>query len=294
MPNWQGKSRGTPLGYRIFVFISRFLGVRSAYFILIFVSFYFFLFSYASSKAIFRYFRYRHHQNLFSSLISIYRSYYVFGQTLLDKMVVMSEINNPFTFEFDGEENLMKMVEMGKGGILLSAHAGNWDAAGHLLQRINTRINVVLYDGEHQQIKNYVNEVTGEKNFKIIAIKDDLSHVFMIGEALQKNEIVCMHADRFLEKNKTISRNLLGKEALFPAGPFTLAAAFNVPVSSVFAFKDSPLHYHLYGSPMMIRNENEQKSEFAKRLADFFVDDLERKLKLYPLQWFNYYNFWND
>jgi len=37
---WQGKSKGTVLGYRIFVFLMRHLGIYAAYSLLIFVAFY--------------------------------------------------------------------------------------------------------------------------------------------------------------------------------------------------------------------------------------------------------------
>ena len=66
-----------------------------------------------------------------------------------------------------------------------------------------------------------------------------MSHVYAMGEALQKNELICLHADRFLEGNKTIVKNFLGEEANFPQGPFLLSSSFKVPVSVVFAFKES-------------------------------------------------------
>ncbi|MCC6599531.1 MAG: lipid A biosynthesis acyltransferase [Crocinitomicaceae bacterium] len=294
MPDWQGKSRGTPLGYRIFILICKKLGLRPAYFVLYFVAFYFFLFSYSSSGHIYRYFRKRHRRSVIASVRMIYKTYYVFGQTLLDKMVVMADLPNPFTFDFDGEEYLQTMVSEGRGGVLLSAHTGNWDAAGHLLKRLNTTVNVVLYDAEHKKIKNYMSEVTGKKNFNIIVVKNNLSHVFLIGEALRRNEIVCIHADRYLEGNKTISLELLGKKALFPAGPFLLAAAFGVPVSIVFSFKDSPFHYHFYGSKPIARKSDEGKEVYSAQLAALFVSELERKIRKYPHQWFNFYNFWKD
>ena len=50
MSSWQGKSRGTHLGYRIFVWILKSFGVQPAYFLLRFVAFYYFLFSYTASK----------------------------------------------------------------------------------------------------------------------------------------------------------------------------------------------------------------------------------------------------
>lgn len=292
MPGWQGKSKGTPLGYRIFVFICRTFGVLPAYFILRFVAFYYLVFSRTSTRHIYRYFRQRHHYGVLRSCLSIYRNYYIFGQTLLDKVVVMANIENKFTYDFDGEENLREIVRGGKGGILLSGHVGNWEAAGHLLRRLDTRVNVVMYDGEHEQIKAYLEQVTGGRNLNLILIKPDMSHVYAMGEALQKNELICLHADRYLEGNKTTRQLFLGEEAQFPLGPFLLSASFRVPVSVVFAFKESLHHYHFYGSALLVRGEGESKSGFMDRLLSTFVRQLEQKVELYPEQWFNYFNFW--
>jgi len=292
MPRWQGKSKGTPLGYRIFVFVVKTFGLAPAYLLLRFVAFYYLLFSWSSSKHIYRYFRHFHHYPALKSYFSIYSNYFIFGQTLLDKIVVMAGIDNKFTYEFDGEDNLRDIVKGGRGGILLSAHVGNWEAAGHLLRRLDTRINVVMYDGEHQQIKEYLQQVTGGRNLNVILIRPDMSHVYAMGEALQKNELICLHADRFLEGNKTILRNFLGEVAQFPQGPFLLSSSFKVPVSVVFAFKESSNHYHFYGSKTIERSLEESKVDFMDRLLTSFVDELEQKVKMYPEQWFNYFNFW--
>lgn len=292
MPEWEGKSKGNKLGYRIFVFVCKSIGVVPAYLLLRFVAFYYFLFSWSSSQHIFAYFRYRLGYSWIKSIIGIYRNYYVFGQTLLDKIIVMAGIHNKFTYDFDGEENLRRIVQLGRGGILLSAHVGNWEAAGHLLKRLETRINVVMYDAEHERIKDYLKQITGGRNFNVIVIKDDLSHVYAISEALVRNEMICLHADRFLPGNKTTEKNFLGAPALFPSGPFLLAAGFNVPVSIVYAFKESRTHYHFFGSGLHQRSESEKKTDFSSRLMNIFVNDLENKVKAYPEQWFNYYKFW--
>ena len=110
MSSWEGKSRGNKLGYKIFVFILKYVGVMPAYFVLRFVALYYFLFLPKAYKPIYYYF---HHRIGFSKLKSIqktYRNFYLFGQSILDKMVVMAEIPNKFTFEFDGEQNLIDIL----------------------------------------------------------------------------------------------------------------------------------------------------------------------------------------
>lgn len=292
MPQWQGKSRGNKLGYKIFVAVCKNVGPGPAYFLLRFVALYYFLFSSKSSAAIHHYFRHRLGYSKFKAIRNVYTSYYRFGQTLLDKIIVMAGFENHFTYEFDGEHNLVSISEKQRGGILLSAHIGNWEVAGHFLQRLPSPIHVVMFDGEHQQIKDYLEEVTGKRKFNVIVIRDDLSHIYAISEALQKNELVCMHADRFVDPGKTKACSFLGAQALFPIGPFALAASFDVPVSIVFAMKENKTHYHLFGCKPIEKEADEPKKVYSERLLQTFIEQLEEKVKSYPEQWFNYYNFW--
>ena len=293
MPSWQGRSKGTPLGYRIFVWVLRNFGVLPGYFLLRFVAFYYFLFSYTASKNIYHFFHRKIGFSSLSSLGKLYRNYYLFGQTIIDKVVLMSGIPNCFTFNFDGEENLRKMVALGKGGLLLSAHIGNWEIAGHLLKRLNTKINIVMYDGEVQQIKAYLDSVTGERNVKVIVIRNDLSHIYEISDAFKNNELVCIHSDRFIEGNKTMKAEFLGETALFPAGPFILAATFKVPISFVFALKETALHYHFFASDIKDYSQL-GKVNGPQQMLHEFATQMEIKVKQYPEQWYNYYNFWQQ
>ena len=293
MTSWQGKSKGTPLGYRIFVWVLKTFGVLPAYFLLRFVVLYYFFFSYKASRQIYSLYRRKLGYSRATSLNKLYKNYYLLGQGIIDKVVLMSGIKNNFSFDFDGEENLLNMAALQKGGILLSAHLGNWDVAGHLFTRLHTRINIVMYDGEHEKIKEYLEGVTGKRHVNIIVIKNDLSHIYAISDAFAKNELVCMHADRFIEGNKTLTARFLGEEARFPMGPFLLASKFKVPVSFVFAVKESKLHYHLFASPV-IDYTGISKDALMQQMLNDFAAEMEYKTKKYPEQWFNYYDFWEQ
>jgi len=291
MPSWQGKSKGTTFGYSIFVAVIKKFGVLPAYLLLRVVSFYYFLFSWRSSKIIYNFYRNKLQFGKLKSLSKLYRNYYIFGQTLIDKIAVMSSAENKFTFNFDGEHILRKITAQQNGGMLLSAHIGNWEIAGFLLKRLDTKINIVIFDGEHQKIKQYLDSVTGEHTANFIIIRNDLSHIYEIAAALKNNELVCMHADRFIEGNKTLTTDFLGHRAKFPLGPFLLAAQFKVPVSFVFAMKETNLHYHFFASEIK-EYSTQSKDEFIKVMLTEFAAEMEKKVKDYPEQWFNYYDFW--
>lgn len=287
---WQGKSRGTVLGYKIFVFSMKHLGMSAAYFVLYFVAAYFCLFSKDSSKAIYYYFNKRLNYSSFKSYMGIYRSYYVFGQTILDKIAISSNLSNKFTYEFDGGETITETLKEKKGGILISAHVGNFEISEYFFNQLedNASISLLTTDVEHTTIKNYLDSVRKKSSINLIIIKNDLSHIFEVNAALARNEIVCITGDRYTKNTKFLTETLLGHTAKFPAGPFMLASRLDVPVLFVYVMKESKKHYHLYA------RRSEAKHRDAQGLLKEFTESVTWMLEKYPFQWFNYFNFWDS
>lgn len=288
MAQWEGKSKGTVLGYKIFVFFIKKAGVRTAYFILLFVAGYYFLFLKKSNRAIFYYFRQRLGYSWLKAKVMVYKSYFTFGQTIIDKISISAGMRNHFTYEFDGVETLKKLLADKKGGVLISAHMGNFEIAEHFFGEIDLdfQINLVTTDLEHSAIKDYLEKITQKSSIKFILIKDDLSHIFDINAALARNELVCFTGDRYFEGVKSLTGNLLGEEAKFPAGPFLIASRLKVPVVFVYVMKEPKLHYHLYAREAEVKHRDE------KALLQEYIRSVESMVEKYPLQWFNYFDFW--
>ena len=128
---------------------------------------------------------------------------------------------------------------------------------------------------------------TGVK-FNAIVVKDDLSHIYEIGEALQRNEIVCMTADRYLPEQRTLTTKFFGEDAQFPAGPFQLIKSFKAPYTFVYGFKKTLTHYNCYAKQPREVTANVT----AQTILDDYANDLEMMVKEYPEQWFNFFDFW--
>lgn len=289
MAKWTGKSRGTVLGYKIFVFCIRYFGVRTAYTMLIFVAAYFYFFAKEGRSSIAYYFRERLGYGFWKTQWAVYQNYFVFGQTLIDKVAISAGLRDRFTYEFDGIEHLRQMMADQKGGVLISAHIGNFEIAERFFAEIdfNYQINLVTTDLEHSAIKEYLESIQEERSkIKFIFIKEDLSHIFEINKALSQNELICFTGDRYFEGTKYMAEEFLGKEAKFPAGPFMIASRLQVPVAFVYVMKEKNLHYHLSTRITQVKNRD------AKGLLTAYVQNLTTMLKRYPLQWFNYFDFW--
>ena len=249
-PAWQGRSRGTGLGYRIFIALLKKGGLGAAYRLLHIVGLYYRL----AVPAVTRPLRYLYQQRMgFSKKEAsrlIRRNIYFFGQTLIDKIAVLTGAGNKLTFDHPGVEYLEELVARGEGGIVVSAHLGNWEVAGHMLKRVGATINVLMYDGEAGDLKALMEQYDQKRSFNIIYVREDLSHIYEISAALRRGELVCLHADRFRPGNRTMVHDFLGEQAHFPAGPFLLASKLRAPVCFVFAFKETTFHYRFIGWPV--------------------------------------------
>ncbi len=294
MASWKGKTRGGLAGYRFFIFLLKYPGLRFSYFFLRFVVLYFVLFVPKARKPIFYYFRSILGYSYLKSIKYIFKNFYKLGQVLLDKVALLAGFSSKFTFDFEGEDYLHEMAA-NEGGFLIGAHLGNWEIAGQLLERIDTKVHIVMVEAEHERIKALMDDVMTKKSMNIISIKDDLSHLFEIKNALQNNEIVAIHGDRFVEGSKTIEGKLLDREAKFPYGPFFLPMKYNKPVTFVSAIKKTDTHYHFYATKPIVYKGSRDKIENdiqLKNMLNDYTAEVERILHIAPEQWFNYYYFW--
>jgi len=287
---WQGKSKGTVLGYRIFVFLMKHLGIYAAYSLLVFVALYYFLTEWQSNRFMYYYFRRRLGYSAPKAFCSLYLSYFTFGQTIIDKIAILAGLEEKYTYTFDGVEHLKELLANRQSAILISAHIGNFEIAEPFFRKIDLelQISTVIADMERSVIKDYIQSISQKKpSHQYIVIAEDMSHIFKINEALATNKIVCFTGDRYLQGTRVLKAPFLGAEASFPAGPFLIAAKKKVPVVFVYVMKEKHLHYHLYARIAHPATPD------AAGLLSAYTDNMEQMLQRYPLQWFNYFDFWD-
>src|SRR5690606_10727908 len=137
------------------------------YFLLQFIVFYYFFFARKARHGLQEFYRRAFGWSGRMVAGCIRRNFFVFGQTLLDRIAFLAGQGVWFRLTFEHEDYLIGMREAGKGGILLSAHLGNWEMAGNLLKgRVTPTINIVMLDAEVEKIKNYLDEKTGGSRFR--------------------------------------------------------------------------------------------------------------------------------
>jgi predicted LPLAT superfamily acyltransferase len=133
-----------------------------------------------------------------------------------------------------------------------------------------------------------MDSIVEKSSLQFILIKEDMSHIFEIHSALDSGGLVVFTGDRYLPGTKKLTESFFGKEADFPLGPYLLASRLNMPVLFVYVMKETKKHYNLYA------RKAEFKARDAQGLLKEYTESMEWILKKYPLQWFNYFDFWKD
>lgn len=289
MEKWNGKTRGSLWGYKFFVFCIRVFGLRVSYFFCYFVSAWYVLFSRNAREGLHQFYTKGLGLDKREVKKITFRNFYLFGQTLIDRIAMQTSKRKAFTYTFNNERVLRELHENQKGGILISGHVGNWENAGNLIhERITSKINIVMLDAEVQKIKQFLEAQTGGARYNLIPIKDDMSHLILMHQALKRNELLALHADRVSGEGKTLELDFLNGKAKFPAGPFIMAYKFKVPITFVYAVKGSRFHYDLFATDPITGASSEME------IAEQYVRHLESMVKKYPAQWFNFYKYYAD
>ncbi|MFT7670049.1 MAG: putative LPLAT superfamily acyltransferase [Planctomycetota bacterium] len=296
-PKWEGKRRGGHLGNAFFVLISSSrIGRFVTPFFLFWVVIYFLFFAPNGRRVSFDLARrVGCGDRPLGRLRFSYRHFYVYGAMLVERMAMLSEGDTPFTIEKEGEELIREGLEAGKGALLLTSHLGNWEAMAQCLSCIDAPVTLVMYDGVQPQVKKALEELSARRSFEVLYTDGGPASAAGILAALGRGSIVGVMADRTFA-GRGVDQHFLGGEALFPVGPYSLAAASSAPVFQVFAIRTSPFSYKFsaFAFGQLRYTNRRRKNEDFERWSGEFATRLEEFTRRHPEQWGNLYDFWKE
>ena len=286
---WSGKTDGQTWMLKSLIFMFKWMNIRILYGVMACVIPFYMLFSRKAYRAAYSYFRERHGCTPFRSFINVYLSQYTFGQVILDRFAFYA--GKRFDITIYGNEQYLDLIEGKEGFIMTSSHVGSYELAGYHLKATGKSITAIAYSGETETVKKNREKMLGRHNINIIPVKEDLSHLFAINSALSEGNIVSIPGDRLFGSTKYTSCMFLGKEAKFPLGPFATAVQREVPMLAIFVMKESTRKYSIIVKRIDIPDCSNRREQM-KRMTEEFAGLLEGIVNRYPLQWFNFYDFW--
>lgn len=291
MPNqWSGKTEGTPWMQRTLIRILRHVDHRVMYGVMAVVIIFYMIFSQKRFRPIYKYFREIHGFSALKSLIYSYRNFYIFGQSIIDRFAAYA--GKKFNFIYDSFDIEKLRSLQSDGMIIISSHIGNYEIGGYHISSPDKPVNILAYYGESETVMKNRKRIFAANNMRMIPVDGSMDHVFRVHKALDNGEIISMHGDRRLGSNKSIICNCFGRPALFPSGPFQLAAVYKKPLLFMFVMKENWNTYKVYGKIIQYA-PNVNRETQAEYLAKQFSAEMEQMTKKYPCQWFHFYNFWS-
>ena len=243
-----------------------------------------------SRTTAYRYFRQRLGYGCLRASWYTYVNHCLFAQVVVDRFAVFA--GKRFKLDIDGYEYFQQLELETKGFVILSSHIGCYEVAGYSLISKSKRFNALVFGGEKATVMKGRQEALSEHNIRMIPVREDMSHLFIVNEALGNNEIMSMPADRIVGSAKVVKVNFFGETASLPAGPFSVTTMNGFDALAVNVMKISAKRYKVYVTRLSYDTQAPRKQQM-QQLANCYVEELERRVRQYPSQWFNFYDFWS-
>lgn len=282
---WKGSLDGTPWMHRALIVLTHYLPLSLMYGLMaLSIPFYVVLDS-RGRRASYAFFRQRMGYGRFRSFLHVFRNMYNMGKVVIDRFAAYAGKQ----FRVEGNPRwLQEALSQDGRHMLFSSHLGNFELSGYM--DFSPRpIKVLVYAGENELIMQHRSRLFSNGRVEMVPIREDMSHLFILNDALQNGEVVSLAGDRIFDSSKTVRCRFFGEEASFPAGPFTLAVKKDAASYALFVVKESVKSFRILAEELKADGEGPAK---VRSLAQSYASALEKVARKYPDQWFNFYDFW--
>ncbi|WP_445939835.1 LpxL/LpxP family acyltransferase [Pseudomonas sp.] len=301
--HWAGqRERGSFVLMKFTAWLARLLGRRLISPLLYLIVLYFYLFGTKARRSIRQYQRnlanWSGRTELRPSRLSVLRHFMSFADTLLDKLDVWNgKLGLEQVTLIDPSNACTQLHQQGRGQMLVAAHLGNLEvcrALAELGERVT--MNVLVHTKHAEQFNRLLGEA-GATHLRLIQVSElDAAIMLQLSERLERGEWLAIAGDRVpLKGSRKVSVDFLGKPAAFPQGPWLLAGLLQCPVNLIHCLKIDN-RYQVIIEPFAERLhwKRSERDEVIRHWTQRYADQLAQRCLDAPLQWFNFYPFWNE
>ena len=291
--------RGTLTGMQLLVFVQRRLGHWPFLLVLRPVILWYFLSHRTARRASMDYLR-RIDPTLANRPLALlrrsYRHFLQFGDALMDKVAAWSDTIGEQRLRGEGFHHFGKAIEAGHGGIVLIAHHGNLDISNALAKHQPTLdMTVMMHTRNANKFNALLERVTGQPRPHVLEVTDISPATAQdLAERVQRGGFVVIAADR-IPVNGARQRDMpfLDEPAAFPEGPFLLATLLRCRVYTLSCVRDGDafrIDFELFDDVTELPRRS--REAWINQAMQRFADQLAERVRRHPLQWFNFYPFW--
>ncbi|MEO8346530.1 MAG: lipid A biosynthesis acyltransferase [Betaproteobacteria bacterium] len=222
--------------------------------------------------------------------------YLCFARTILDRVFLLSGRFDQFELDVDGLDVLLGVLGQGRGCLLFGAHFGSFDVLRALaFAESPVTVKVLMHEVNAEKINGVLAKLNPELPRLVIPLGRPET-MLKVAEALSRNEIVGLLADRVVAGDKFLRCSFLGANASFPEGPMVLASVLKAPVVLFSATYRGGRHYAVKFESFTAAHvaSRERRREALQMQCERYADWLAHCCRSAPYNWFNFYDFWAD
>lgn len=181
-----------------------------------------------------------------------------------------------------GEQGYIAARAQGKGAIIATAHMGSFEAAAAGLLQHEKRIHVVFKRDERNLFERVRSDLRRRLGVIEAPIDDGMAIWFHLRDALRRDEIVMVQADRVMPGQKGVSVPFLHGHTMLPTGPIKLALASGAPIIPIIALRNKGGRVAIHiEPPINVEPSSEPIHPALLNLATI----LETYVRAHPTQW---------
>ena len=224
----------------------------------------------------------------------VLRHQHAFASTLHDRLFFVSGQLASLKVSTSGAEAVDRVLANGRGCILVGSHLGSFEVLRTLGRMGGKTVNVVMHEANARKMQAAFARIAPELQARVIS-SGHAGAMLRIKECLERGEIIGILGDRVVGGERASMRPFLGRSALFPLGPWLLAAALGVPVALFFGLYGGDDRYDVRFELVSEGGElpRSERNAIAEHWLGHYVARLEHYARAAPYNWFNFYDFWD-
>lgn len=217
-----------------------------------------------------------------------------FGKYLVDFFRMSKDVNLDYirrNIRISNLETLKEIKAGGKGGIILTAHIGNWELGGVVLSHLGYSSLAIALPHKERPVNNLFDQQRQLHGINVVPMQLAIRKCL---EAINNNQFVAVLADRNFTTSGEIF-DFFGKKTLFPKGAAIFSLKTGAPIIPIFLIRENTSKFKLIVEkpiypPAIMDKEIDQNTLLS--LMRQYINVIEEKIRQHPTQWLMFRRFW--